>query len=306
MKKLKHCLVIFIYASFVSSYSQTVMFNPNEGKIKVKSVSSDLTLSAKQVESNHNPATEAAALAAILPAVIETGIAVVKSELKKREESYAAEYKINSSGEAFWLNDNIINLPNMTYTKQILKDGETEKKDAVKFTLEPFQSQDGKAFRYKLTALKMNYSEARANTKHSSLNLEIDVKFSAFVETEGKYTKSDLGQSSITVTGVEFDTNSVTGTYYTGWFPVLPREETSNPSGNYEIELTVKEANPGAISAKKIAQFFEDNGEKIQETSKIIIENIFTGKEDEGGEEATANTGTGTANDQTTAARSGH
>lgn len=300
MKKLQHCLIIFIYAGFMTSYAQTAMFRPDEGKISVKSVSSSLSITSKQVVSNHNPGTQSAALAAILPAVIETGITIVKSELKKREESYAAEYKIKSSGEAFWLNDNNINLPNLVYTKQILKEGETVKKDAIKFTLEPFQSQDGKAFRYKLTGLMLNFSEARANSKHPSLNLEIDIKFSAFVETDGKYTKTDLGQSSITVTGVAFDVNSAGE--YTGWFPVLPREETSNPSGNYEIELTIKEANPGSLSAKKISKFFEDNGEKIQETSKIIIENIFPKEEEKEEEAATAATD-GSAGNQSAAAR---
>lgn len=264
-------LLIFIFGL----NAQNIVYSPKNGKTSVSSITNELKIE-KRVEDSNIKSTKqsvAASLATILPSVIETGVTIVKSELKKREESFSAEYKVKSSESGFWKNKNKLALPELHYTKII-----SNRDTAITFVLKPEQSEDGLAFRYKIYSLVVNKSEARVNKKYSTINLKIDVKLIGFVQEDKKYSKSDLGQNAITIEGVSFS-ELVRGEYYSGWFPILPQIETPNPNGNYEIELTIKEANPNVLKTQKISKFFEDNGEKIQETSKLIIENVF--KEDD-------------------------
>jgi hypothetical protein len=267
------CLPFIVFVN----YAQNKVYNSTEGKVKVSSIRSELVIDKVPIPSNMMSTQQSfsAGMASILPSVIETGITIVKSNLKKREESYSAEYKVKSSGSGFWLNKKKLQLPQLNYKRYIVKKKSSDKDTAISFILIPEQSEDGLAFRYKLSHLDLNYSESRANKRKPTINLEIDIRLIAFSQSDKNYSKSELAQNSIMVEGLLFETLS-RGNYYSGWFPILPQVDIPNPNGNYEIELTIKEANPGVLKTQKIIQFFDDNGEQIQETSKVIIENIFS------------------------------
>ena len=273
MKKFLLFTITALFAFLAPLHAQT-MFSPKKGnERKAKSITQKLKIDSKDETSNSKPANESTA-AVILPALVETGISVVKSELKKREESFSAEYSIKQSADGFWKNEKIVSLPKLKYTKTF----GTDSTDALKFELTPHQSSDGLAFRYELSSLTLDYSQARATDRHNSINLEIDIKFTAFVRGEKEYSKKDLGENAIKIEGIKFST-PVSGSYFSGWFASIPHpgKNASYPNGTYEIELTIKEANPGVLSTQKTHKFFEDNGEKIQGAAKSLLK-IFLKK----------------------------
>lgn len=278
-------------------YSQKI-FQPKDKsspkKVKVQNFRSSLTITKREFNSNAFTAKQSAALASILPSVIETGITLVKSELKKREESFTAEYSAKVSEGGFWKNSKKLNLPELKYERSFDSKKESNK-HMLSFDLIPEQSTDGLAFRYKISSLKIDWSQARITKRKSSLNLELDIKISAFVQGEKEYAKKELGENSIILEGLKFG-NNINLNKFSGWFPIIKQVKgTSNPNGNYEIEISIKEANPGVLKTQKMLQFFEDNGEKLQEASKVIIENIFK-EEDKSNEEDKEGEGDGNSN----------
>lgn len=300
MKSCKIYIIIsFILLSF-QSYSQIKLYKSNLSKpLKVDFVRSILKIESvpgKEVKSSDKKAA-APGLATILPAVLDVGITVVKSELKKREESFTAEYKSKASHSGIW-QENTPYLPKLTFERSY-----SPSNKILHVELTPESSIDGRAFRYKLETLNLIYSEARANKKKPIINFEFDIKLSGFTKNEEKITKADIGQSSITFEGAKFDNEnniSPKTEAYSGWFPILPPDQGQGIGENYEIELTVKEANPGILKAKKIREFFDDNGEKLQEAAKVIIQNVLTEdkSKDNDSDQSTDNDGEkeGTAN----------
>ena len=117
-----------------------------------------LKIDTTQVKMTNNKQS-GAAVAAILPVVVEQGLKIYKNILAEKEAKFIGEYSASSSKSGFWENGTTVSLPKLTLSRTLI-DLENEK-EASRFILKPEKSSDGIAFRYKLDSLFLNYSKAK-------------------------------------------------------------------------------------------------------------------------------------------------
>ncbi|WP_088653898.1 hypothetical protein [Geofilum rhodophaeum] len=266
--KIPVCIFIPLVA-FVQVTAQSVsLYHPDAGRTKVEQVQTCLSIRPQPGPSKRvlSAQSAGAAMAALLPSAVASGVGLVRSQLKKREEAYTAEYRASASASGFWRNRLEAGWP-LLHLYRMAAPGDT----LLSLLLCPEQSEDGLAFRYRLEDFRLYRSSARVDKRHPTLDVEVDIQFIGFMPVEGQYVGAVLGQSAVVAQGVSFD-RPYDQVLYSGWFPVLPKVDTPTPNGNYEFRVVVKEANPGALKTAKVLRFFDENAAQLQETTRLVIE----------------------------------
>jgi len=251
-------------------------------------------------------------LVGVLANTLTAGINLIKISLSREEQKYTATYTSSLTGTNLMLkapgsknNSAILNIDSIHIIRSIIKSDLTSHKVTEIVLIPQFDYQTG-LYRFRLSRLNMFGSKAKVKKlghKGKLLDISIDIKLDAIwkeissiskadtshvakaneksTDTAFSYKTGTLGSSSILVTKISpVGVNIIRDDFYSGWFQPLPTEAFKigdNKAwleiGNYALSITVKEANPFAIEAKKLNDFLSGSSGDINTLIKQFLPN---------------------------------
>lgn len=264
------CLLVILALSG-SMQAQITNFDGN-GK-KVKSVSESVIISIDTFPREKISPHIAGIIGSIAGPLVNFAAGVITSHLKNREASFTAQYQGFCSANSFYRDGNF-NIDKINITRKIWVDN--QEKEAGRIVLKA--ERDAQLFRLKIDSVLLYYSRARIRDNQDRLSLDIDIEIIGnWREMNSKddiHIKSaSLGKSSIVVNNISPGANAIAPAVYSDWFLMIPLSlpaDKLGSSGWYSILVTVKEANARGISAKKIYDFFHDNGAKMSDLIEAL------------------------------------
>lgn len=213
-------------ALLVSSCSSMKNYNQNSSPAVV-SEKTELKISPIAARTDKNQiAGLLAAAATIGPTLVDFGVKTIQQKLKADALKYTGSYKAATSAEKFRITDKDVMLPGLQITRDIvLEEGNGSPVSAVDFKLDPIQSEDQTAFRYKLdnSSFKYNYSIAKLSGKSRYVDLTVEIKVRSLSVSSGEYKLNDIRTVSFNIPMVKVGAPSITGEIYSGWIPLLPK-----------------------------------------------------------------------------------
>ena len=241
-------------------------------------------------------------LPGLIGAIIPIAVNVTKQILSALEEKYTASYVASiyetgliydsaHSGSSSFLNIESIDLVRIAENLDFNKDTVT------KITLVPVIEPNGGFFGFKVKSLSLPFTKAkrtRRGRRGKTLDVNITIKVEAqWKEPTGNEKSSDsakgqtnfqvkaatLGESSIFIPAIFPTDNTYLGqTYRSGWFQLPPAtalhfagKENHYAVVFYTLTITVKEANPYGVTAKKMAAFFSAESSDIISILKQVV-----------------------------------
>lgn len=212
---------------------------------------------------------EAAAIAAILPSIVEQTVKITKDILSANAKKFQAQYEGSVSENGFWYNKEEISLPKLTIHRRIINKDETLHANTI--VLKPELAPDGSAFRFMVDSVGFNISKAKSSKKHPFCDLKLELKFIGIELSEKKFEKSEKGSTNIMIPAVslgkKYDAKKITS----GWLPILTNSGATNRNGNYEFEIIVTETNTTKSRKEHFVEFVEKQGETLASVVKIIV-----------------------------------
>jgi len=185
----------------------------------------------------------AAAIAAIIPVAVKSGLSITKYVLSKREEKFSADYSAKISSDDFYEKNQQLNLQGLEFKREFKFKNSNDFEKGIYFKLLPDISRDGRSFRFGLEELELNYSKAKTSKKVDFIDISIEIKIKAFVESEEKYEEKEIGNKVVKIEGVEFGSdnkididakNNIEN--WSGWFPIPNIELVVEPGELVELE----------------------------------------------------------------------
>jgi hypothetical protein len=274
-----------------------------EGKIKIIADKTTLKITHTQVPIFQAPADQKmqTPLLAVASAVISPAITFIEKTIKEKAKkdalAYNASYKCNASGQGFYNNSGVTDLPKLTLKRRI-KTIDGEELTAVDIDFIPEMSSDKTAFRYFVkNKCKYNYSIAKTKRFYDFIDLTFEIKFKSIYVKDAEYKIEDLRITTLSIPMVEVgNTQQLSEEAYSGWIPLPPKstilttkgiapkndvyDMINKNTGLYEIEITATETNPYKIKAENKQSIIESSGEPAAELLNTFIESMLK-KDDE-------------------------
>src|SRR5687768_15141482 len=159
MKILKHCLIILIYVSSLTSFAQNFVYN-EEGQKKTFE-SEELEIHFPQNE-NDKPftiaesTTVAPALLAVIPTLVDVGFRLTQKKIEQDVKAFSAEYTKQKS----YLKAGARNIPDFTFTRSVKLKGGKDIDSALTIVFKPHVV-DKVGFIYYVDNIDLNLSSAK-------------------------------------------------------------------------------------------------------------------------------------------------
>jgi hypothetical protein len=201
-----------------------------------------------------------------------------------------------------------LNIESINIARMFVRD-DSAKVQAFDLELAPIVESNSGLFRFKVQRLSIPYTKAKVKKDGKGgkmINMSFTIKLDALWKEPGGSTKQDssahakgssasivsgdnsfqiktatLGESSILITSIYPGRDFlVDQDYYSGWFQLIPATALKYANGEnkwrvgyYTLTVTVKEANPYAVDAKKLSDFFSATNPDISTLLKQLIPN---------------------------------
>jgi hypothetical protein len=293
-------LILSTFGICHSDFAQIINYSKNGKRIKVNDEKIVVNIIQGIDTSSNRLASPGLSLPGILTNFVGTGITLVKAIMAQQQEKYTATYVgsvlkkgliiLDSSDKGKMIR---LNIKEIVFSRIIGKDG-----IAMTFSLVPLVENGSGLFRFKVKELGLPLTKAkikRVGRYGKTVDLNIDIKLDALwkevvaskpdgtqnIENNFQIKSATLGQSSILIPGLIPD--SVvrllpSEPYLSGWFQLLPAAasqfltaENDYKAGWYTLTITIKEANPYAITSKERADFFSSTSIDLSNLLKQFI-----------------------------------
>jgi len=218
-----------------------------------------------------------AAIAALLPSVVDLGFKIAADQIDRKLEKYTSEFSASNTylGPA-------AKIPDFTIRRQFIRKGSSEKEDALSFTFKPlFPNGATNSFVYVLTDVQVDYSGAKVKKGYPYNDYAIELKVTFF--TDGKKETQELSVKSIQLIEVQKadDIEVVVDKNFLYVSDKIPIGEGFQIA---EISVKIVETNTAKVRAEQFKKIYDT----YKDDAKTIINNIIEqtqGEEEGGGED---------------------
>lgn len=212
----KVAIISFLMSLALTLKAQTTVYGAN-GKIKYEQEAITLRPIGllSQPSGFIQDSTGQEFLSPMINPVLNVGLSLLQSSLKRRQEKFAALYSTHISRANFYETNLDFNLPDLELSRVYEGDN-----DGLRATFSVELNEEKSAFRYRLIDLKFLNSKALAK-KTDKIDLQFEITFSALVSSEENSNFKEIDKHKISIRGIEFGTNyrSLIG-LSTDWFPI--------------------------------------------------------------------------------------
>jgi hypothetical protein len=280
-KTLHSILSLLIAFISLSSFAQNKFYDHAGDKIRVAGHQLKLSFDTVNVaiipdnEDSKDQMTAgfgtAAFLSAALPSILDLGFQITNKLIEDNVKKYTNEFSARNSFDQQGV------LPSITLTREIREVGTSDNIEALVIKLEPKRLY-GNAYIYEVVNIDCYYSGAKVKKEfpYNSYALELKLVFLDSAQSE----KKEQETSAILIPMIELGSPKTISDIKTDIFLIPIKSSLA------EAHIKVVETNSFKVQAEQLNSIVDNHGEKVQETTKTII-NYFVeqAKEEEEEEE---------------------
>lgn len=284
MKTLKHCLIILIYVSSLTSFAQNFVYNEKGQKKTFES--EELEIHFQQNENDapsyiYESAAVAPALLAVIPTLVDVGFRLTQKKIEQNVKAFSAEYTKQKS----YLDAGDGNIPDFAFTRSVKLEDEKNPNNALTIVFKPHVIKSI-GFIYYVDNIDLNLSSAK-HKKIPAFDYAIELKLGCLVENDGKIERKVYDLSPIVISSVGFGSKDLVNEAEINDDKKYKHrtEIVTLPAKSIIVDVSVKivETNPQKVRAEKILSLWNEN----KDEAKTIINNFLPKEEDKENEETT-------------------